>query len=631
MRSQETKTRDTIMLQAIRNGVKSPLMKIFLLFLVAGFALWGIGDGTTGLIGGSDKAISAGDESISPGEVAVEFDRTRRNYLPDSTTGEALESGLLSELAGVLARDVVFRAEASSLGLTVTTQMQREAVTASEVFQDSAGNFSPSRFRTVLSNAGFSEGEYLERLDTDLRRQQIVGAIGAGVGLPESVVETLTRFELERRTAKLVPFDIDADSIRGPSHAVLSAWFDDNRALFDAPRLRTVRVGIITAAKYAESVDIPENEIRIAYGNRLDEFQVPEQRRIRQMVFDDQEAAEDARRRLDDGEDFDDVARDTRGWTPDDTGLGLVTREELGENLGAAAFDAEDDGIAGPVESPFGFHLLSIDEIVAESASEYDDVRDDILASLQEEGAIEVLYDRVNTLEDLIASGESINEAIARVDGDVFLLEQIDRRGDDINGEEITGDSAELVQDSLVLDTIWSEPVGETGVIQETTDDGFFVVEVLEESEARSRTLDEVEGFAVARWQTQQATAAARALAQSAIDGDGFDDVEATPDFRRNGSGLDHEAGRLIADAVFAQDVGDADVVETESQVIAVRTDSVVDANRGEVRESARVLTDVLGLSMQQDVIEILSRDLSQKHDLQVRLGRVQQLLVGQN
>ena len=75
------------MLQAMRGGAKSPIMKVFLVFLAAGFALWGVGDVTTGLIGGSDKAISAGDESLSPAEVAVEFDRTRRNYMPQASTG----------------------------------------------------------------------------------------------------------------------------------------------------------------------------------------------------------------------------------------------------------------------------------------------------------------------------------------------------------------------------------------------------------------------------------------------------------------------------------------------------------------------------------------------------------------
>ena len=79
------------MLQAMRSGAKSPIMKAFLVFLAGGFALWGVGDITTGLIGGSDKAVSASDESLSPREVALEFERARRNYLPNSSTGEALD------------------------------------------------------------------------------------------------------------------------------------------------------------------------------------------------------------------------------------------------------------------------------------------------------------------------------------------------------------------------------------------------------------------------------------------------------------------------------------------------------------------------------------------------------------
>ena len=76
------------MLRALRNGVKSPIMKVFSFFSPK-LRPVGVGDMTTGLIGGSDKAISAGDESLSPREVAVEFDRTRRNYLPNATMGEA--------------------------------------------------------------------------------------------------------------------------------------------------------------------------------------------------------------------------------------------------------------------------------------------------------------------------------------------------------------------------------------------------------------------------------------------------------------------------------------------------------------------------------------------------------------
>jgi len=147
------------MLQALRSGAKSPVMKFFLLFLAGGFALWGIGDGTTGLIGGSDKAVSAGDVAISPRRVAIEFDRARRNFLPNNSTEEALQGGLLNEVTGALSRDVLLRAESNELGLTVTRTMQREAIRNENSFKDELGQFSEGRFLQVLASAGLSEAD----------------------------------------------------------------------------------------------------------------------------------------------------------------------------------------------------------------------------------------------------------------------------------------------------------------------------------------------------------------------------------------------------------------------------------------------------------------------------------------
>ena len=50
---------DDIMLRSMREGAKSPIMKLFLLFLAAGFALWGVGDLSGGFLSGGNNAVSA--------------------------------------------------------------------------------------------------------------------------------------------------------------------------------------------------------------------------------------------------------------------------------------------------------------------------------------------------------------------------------------------------------------------------------------------------------------------------------------------------------------------------------------------------------------------------------------------
>ena len=574
------------MLQALRNGVKSPIMKVFLIFLAGGFALWGVGDMTTGLIGGSDKAISAGDESLSPREVAVEFDRTRRNYLPNATMGEALQSGLLGEVAGSLARDVVFRAEASSLGLTVTREMQRAEVGREPSFKDANDEFSQTRFISVLAAAGLSEAEYLERVGTALRREQIVDALAAGAAQP-AVARTLTAFELERRNARIVSFPVDADSIAIPTDDQLASWFEEVKSRYDAPALRSARVGSIEPQMFADGIDISDSAIETAYADRLDEFTTPESRRVRQMVFDDMDTAQTALSRVSGGEDFAAVASDMLGWSEDDITLGLVTRSDLEGAVGDAVFDAGAGEVAGPAESVFGVHLLVVDEIIEGGETSLDEVREDILAALRLEAATDLIYDKVNELEDKIASGATLDEAFASINGTVVTLTDIDRRGADIDGQPVAGDASEIGQDSLVLEAIWAADIDEIGVVEEGTDDMFFVVEVTGESDPRERNLDEVRSRAVVDWQTVEAIKAARESAESAIEAGGiFDSAETTADFRRNGIGLDHEAARLIATAVFEQDSGEARVVETGTEAIAVRTETIMPADDDELDRS---------------------------------------------
>jgi len=616
------------MLQTLRGGVKSPIMKVFLIFLAGGFALWGVGDMTTGLIGGSDKAITAGDESLSPGQVAVEFDRTRRNYLPNATMGEALQSGLLGEVAGSLARDVVFRAEANDLGLTVTREMQRREVANEPSFQDETGAFSQTRFIGVLANAGLSEADYLERVNTALRREQIVAAVAAGATQPEAVARALTAYELERRTARLVSIPVDATAIAMPTDEQLSSWFEDVKSRYEAPVLRSARVGSITPEMFADTIEVSDSEIETAYADRLDEFTTLERRRVRQMVFEDMDTAETAKSRVAAGEDFAAVAGDLLGWTEDDITLGLVSQPDLEGDVGDAVFAANAGELAGPAESVFGVHLLFVDEIIPGGETALDEVRDEIRTTLRMEAATDLIYDKVNELEDRIASGATLDEAFAGVGGTVVSIEMIDRRGNDIDGAPVTGDAAELAQDSLVLETVWAADIDEIGVVEEGTDDMFFVVEVTNETEPRERSVDEVRTRAASDWQTIEAIKAAREAAE-AVTADAFDGAEITPDFRRNGIGLDHEAARLIASAVFAQGAGESRVVETGTEAIAVRTEEVLPVDGEELDTSARMISGVIANSMRQDVLNTLARDLSQTHDLQVRLGGVQQLLLG--
>ena len=618
------------MLQAMRSGAKSPIMKFFLLFLAGGFALWGIGDGSTGLIGGSDKAISAGDQSVSPREVAIEFDRTRRTYLPNTTTAEAMQGGLLNDVIGTMSRELLFRAENEDLGLTVTRAMQRDAIANEASFQDEFGQFSEGRFLQALAGAGFTEQEYLNRVDGVLQRQQLMTAVSQGLRFDSALANVVAAHEMEKRTVKLSSFPVRPESITSPDDATIDKFFQENKTSYDAPRLRSAKIGSLSAAIIAEEINISDSEIRATFDDRLDEFSTPETRSIRQMVFDDEATANAAIDRLNNGEGFAAVAASMLDWTDADTNLGTVTEASLDGALVGPAFAAEAGAVVGPVQTAFGFHLLSIDTITAGGVTQLDDVRDQIISTLRGEQAINLLYDRVNMLEDALGSGATIEESINKAGGRLDVATDIDQQGQTIDGMPATGQVAELLQDGAILDLIWNSELNEVSVIQEGSDDMFFVVNVSTETEPRERRLDEVRAQVISDYKRVEAVKSARAAAEAvAATADGDQDTAPGPAFRRNGIGLDHEAAGLIARAAFDQNSGDIQVIETGREAIAVRTIDIIPATDEELKDTVDLVLSVMNNALRDDLTNLLLVSLSKKHDLQLNLPAVQQILIG--
>ncbi len=618
------------MLQAMRSGAKSPIMKFFLLFLAGGFALWGIGDGSTGLIGGSDKAISAGDQSVSPREVAIEFDRTRRTYLPNTTIAEAMQGGLLNDVIGTMSREVLFRAENEDLGLTVTRAMQRDAIANEASFQDEFGQFSEGRFLQALAGAGFTEQEYLNRVDGVLQRQQLMTAVSQGLRYDSALANVVAAHEMEKRTVKLSSFPVRPESIATPDDATIDSFFQENKPSYDAPQLRSAKIGSLSAAIIAEEITISDNEIRAAFDDRLDEFSTPETRSIRQMVFDDAATANAALDRLNNGEGFAAVAASMLEWTDADTNLGTVTEASLDGALVGPAFAAEAGAVVGPVQTAFGFHLLSIDTITAGGVTQLDDVREQIISTLRGEQAINLLYDRVNMLEDALGSGATIEEAIKKAGGRLDIATDIDRQGQTIDGMPAAGQVGELLQDGAILELIWDSELNEVSVIQEGSDDMFFVVNVSTETEPRERRLDEVRAQVISDYKRVEAVKSARAAAEAvAATADGDQDTAPVPAFRRNGIGLDHEAAGLIARAAFEQNSGDIQVIETGREAIAVRTIDIIPATDEELRDTSDLVLSVMNSALRDDLTNLLLVSLSKKHDLQLNVPAVQQILIG--
>ena len=165
-------------------------------------------------------------------------------------------------------------------------------------------------------------------------------------------------------------------------------------------------------------------------------------------------------------------------------------------------------------------------------------------------------------------------------------------------------------------------------MIQAGTDDSFFVIEVTSETGARDRSLDEVKTRVVADLKTVEAVKAARQRADDAA-AKNDDNAPISAAFRRNGNGLDHQAAGLIARAAFGQELGTGTVIETETEAILVKTVEIIPATADDISNTATLVTDMLNTAVRDDMLNMVLIALSEKHDLQINAGAVQQILIG--
>ena len=624
------------MLRTLRDGAKSAPMRVFLIVLAVGFALWGIDD-VFRAVGSSDKAVEVGPVGVSAVDAAREFEHSRRRYMPASGTSEAVATGLLGNVLSGLLQQSLFLAEAGRLNLTVTREMEKQAIAGEPAFQDELGRFSTIRFHDALARAGFGEGEYIARLRRDLARDQVMDAINGGIRFPQASAETLARWRLERRTVRHATIPVEPGNVPEPGDAEIAAWYAENSSTFDSPDLRFATVALADPDAFLGEVAVDDALLAETYEDRADLYRRSERRALRQMIFDSPGDAAAAVSRLRGGTDFAELARELQGLSADDVDLGVVTRDELTETLAEAAFGLAGPDVAGPAESPLGHHVIEVTEIFPASTVPFDAAKAGLEEELLLELATDLVYERINRLDESLASGSTLEEAARDAGARLLTLDGMDRNGLDRDGNPTGGELEALATDTAFRESVWTAPPGEPGIVEESGNDSFYVVRVDREEAARPRGLEEVRGRVVDAMRLATAIREARetaALVAEAADPAaaaleaGFPFTEAAP-IRRDGIGLDDASARLIASRAFGLEPGGTDYVETGSEAIVVTTESVIGAEEATVGDESVLFGERLTGEMLQSAELAVLRGIEELFDVRVNPVIVQQILTG--
>jgi parvulin-like peptidyl-prolyl isomerase len=147
--------------------------------------------------------------------------------------------------------------------------------------------------------------------------------------------------------------------------------------------------------RVAGDAEPSQEEIKQFYEeNKALQFTTPEQRCARHILFnkDQKEKAEEVKNQLEDGGDFAELAKEFSqdpGSAEQGGDLGCIGRGESVANFEEAVFNAKKGEIVGPVETEFGYHVIEVTDIRAQSSQPLSEVeaqiREQLATDLQAE------------------------------------------------------------------------------------------------------------------------------------------------------------------------------------------------------------------------------------------------------
>ena len=500
------------MLDSLRRHATGWVAKVLFAILILSFAIWGIGDVLRNRGASSAVAKVAGTE-IGAEEVENEFDRQYREL--QQQLGQNLDKraaaglGLMEQaLQTAVARRLV-DAHARELDLTVADATVAERIRQNPSFQSASG-FDRQQFELFLRGIGMSEAQYVAALRDDIVRRSILDALTAPLSVPGTLARKLVEFRQEQRRGAALLVEAKGVAVEAPDDAALEAYLKENEATYAAPEYRSLTLVTLQPADLAGEVEVPEADLRAAYEARIASYKKPEQRRLEQLLAKDEATVQRAAELVAGGQSFVQVAAALKDAGVERSELGPLARGDLPAGLDEAAWALAEGGTSAPVKSEFGWHLLRATAVEPEQVQPFDEVKAELARELALERAANRLPDLASRLDDELAAGAGIDAAAAKLGLSALKLERVDRTGHTAAKERLAADR--LTPE--ILQAAFQAAQGETSLLQQTADGGYYLFRVDAVEPSRPRALAEVRADVEAAWKEAEQRKRARARAE---------------------------------------------------------------------------------------------------------------------
>ena len=609
------------MLQFIRHSIGSWIVKGLFVVLIASFAVWGIGD--IFRVTGTDTVVATvGKREITAVELEQEFNNQIRflqqRYQVALEYRRARELGLLETALDTLIERAMYEEVARDLDLEIDPMLIRERAEREPAFQDEFGRFDPELLERAFGEGQGSQETYISNLKRQISLELLLSPFSNGVKVPRLVERAVEEYANQARTFQrlILPYPA-VDETTEPEEATLKAYYEENKERFMVEESREALVAVLTSERFFEQSTVEDETLQAEFESRYEELSQPERRSVRNIVLESESKAEELidlahRKTTEEGEeDGLEAAAETLGY--EIHAFSRFSREGLSD-LGDAAYALEEDEIGAPLETPLGWHVLQVTEILPQQEVTFEESKEELLQTLKQEQALDRLYDTANRLDSALARQVSLAEIAERLD--ISLTEvTVDASGRDREGSvpPLLHSYPEITEEIFVLERDQVGFVNEITLEEETV---FFAVEVTQEYPSQERLFEESQEDVLRAWEEdrrrREGEDRAREIRVRLDHGSTLEDLAERQglEFRTEGpmkrSDIPDDFPQTLREALFDLPLGKAAIEAIEEGVMVIQVIAIDQA------ESARITPEQIQASLATDIANEYQRAFAQ-------------------
>lgn len=469
------------MLTALREGVKSGFTK----FILLGFMALAVGGLVMTDVGGFFRggSISSNHVASFSGNklTANQFDMTVRRVLNQQNldTTSAYQLGFIDQILFREINGSLLAKDAMDLGLAVSDNIVAQQI-KDIVNPHVTDDVTPEQVLNHLLRAqNMSEKQMVGTIKNEMTSTMIRNAIASNAKLISSQeASTLYQFRNEERDLDLLIFPNNTVSdFEQPSDEDLEAFYQTQKQKFLVPEMRSFSYVMLTEENLSDKIEITEDEIREIYEQDLDIYTIPEKRKLEQAIFEDEASASAVLTALTNTNNNLEKAIAAENSNGQFVGTKEFEEKALIKELAQPVFAATKGDVLGPIQTPLGYHVVIIKNIIAGKQQEFSEVKENIKEM--------ILFDRLGTelfalsgeMDDAFAGGETIENVAASFDLEIKSTTSMRVDGS-------TDDSKDAMKDfkhedvSEILEMVFEIEEGEISPVFELSEGAFMAVKV---------------------------------------------------------------------------------------------------------------------------------------------------------